>query len=68
MRIFFTSIPLGIAFVLSFAPNRLFAQNIILEDANPETVILDGLLQRQVMRVGNPVQIVAIQHLFPGET
>lgn len=68
MRNFFTSLPLGIAFVLSFAPNRLLAQNIISEDANPETVLLDGRLQRQIMRVGNPVQIVSIQNLFPGET
>ncbi len=68
MRIFTTSLPLGIAFVLSFVGFRLLAQNSTSEWTDPEAVLLNGQLQRQVMRVGSPEQHVVFQNLLPGET
>lgn len=68
MRTFFTSIPLGIVFILNVSSPRLSAQN---NPSAPETlpiVLLDGQMQRQILRVENPRQTVRLQHLTPGET
>lgn len=68
MRIFTTFLPLGIAFVLSFAGFRLHAQDNRPQGIYPEAVQLNGQLQRQLMRVGAVEQRVVFHNLFPGET
>lgn len=68
MRTFFTSIPLGIAFILSSACPHLLAQNNQPEQGPLPIAVLDGQLQRQVLRVASPRQVVRFEHLIPGET
>lgn len=68
MRISFTSLPFGIALLLTSSCFRLSAQDLLPEQLASGPIMLDGYQQRQVMRVNSPQQSVIFQNLIPGET